>query len=69
MLRHFLQIPVTSQNRQTREVLMRDIRSFKVQRQRSQMLAEIKSGKAKDGLLAQRKSDRGSASRSGRSER
>lgn len=59
VLRHFLQIPVTSQNRQAREVLMRDIRSFKVQRERTQMLAEIKSGKAKQGLARERTTSRG----------
>lgn len=50
VLRHFLQIPVTSQNRQARGVLMADIRTYQVKKQRNLLLETIKSGRAKEEL-------------------
>ena len=50
VLRHFLQIPVTSESRQAREVLLKDIRAHKLQHMRSKLLDDIRSGRGNDGL-------------------
>ena len=46
VLRHFLQIPITSEKRQAREVLMNEIRARKQQPDRNALLNEIRSGRA-----------------------
>ncbi|KAL1515502.1 hypothetical protein AB1Y20_002125 [Prymnesium parvum] len=45
VLRQFLQIPITSEKRQARELVLRDIRSHQLRDLRTQLLQEIKAGK------------------------
>ena len=57
VLRQFLQIPITSEKRQAREVLMKDIRAHKLKTIRSKMLDSIRSGDARASLRQTSSSD------------
>eukprot|EP00966_Prymnesium_polylepis_P073137 1698587-Prymnesium_polylepis.2 len=53
VIRQFLQIPITSEKRQARELILRDIRKHKTRELRSQMLLEISRGKGRREVLGE----------------